>query len=612
MSIVSPLFYNNPLLNIQQFTNIFKNPECKIIFNTSKHIHKHKLKDREGNIKEYPTFFDGDDIFGKIELKKTTKNFEYQGIDINILGLIELYENPKDASKFLILTKNIAKNGHLTKEITNFNFKFPNVKLLHESYKGEIFQIKYILQVNILLRLRTITYDEEFVVVSPKEETFLKKNDEPIMMHAGVKGILGLLVELDHKNYGCKGALKGYVTFSMLNINLSKVQLHLIKKETCFGAKKEPEPKCVAKFELIDGGPVRNETIPFRFFLEPYNLTPSYLDNPSSFSVKYFLNLIVIDDNENRYFKQKEICLFRLKKCKDVFKDYITQPIDYGDYFSVFKDIDNNDNNEDNEDNEEQNNEEEPDESDFYYKSNFKNFNVEKDENDEIKNYNQNSFGIIKNSISADNIQQSNFGQNINFNRFHANIVTNSNYNNLSSNIIRDVNKKENILKSDSYEKKNNKAEKKQKIKEVKKKNRVINIKEKDKYKNNDIFVNHSYSTDKYLIYNNPSKDTTSGLRKKIIKDDKKYLKKNEEINQPSNYHSITSTSSKKDNNEYNLFYPDETATNITMTSNFPTYDNYFTNPKSSQNKGGSFRENLMNTRLGTGDKLKNIFSGKK
>ena len=425
------------------------------------------------------------------------------------------------------------------------------------------------------------------------------------MMHAGVKGVLGLLVELDHKNYGCKGALKGYVTFNMVNISLAKVQLHLIKKEFAFGAKKQPEEECVAKFELIDGGPVRNETIPFRFFLEPYNLTPSYIDSPSTFYVKYFLNLIVIDDKENRYFKQKEICLFRLKKNKEIFKDYITQPIDYGDYFSVFKDIDDEEEEKNNENNNEENDIEEPNETEFYYKSNYKNFNIEKEENEEQIKNDSNSFGIIKTSSSADNIgQQNNLGQNINFSRFHSNIITNSNYNNLSSNIIRNAGKINDIaIKSDAIINKN-KVEKKPKIKETKKKNRIINVKEKDKYKNNDIFINHSYSTDKYLIFNNPSKDTTSGLRKKIIKDDKKFFKKNDnkDINQqPSNYHSITSANNKKDNNEYNLFYPDETATNIVVTSNFPTYDNYFTNPKSNQNKGGSFRDNLMSSRLNTG-----------
>jgi vacuolar protein sorting-associated protein 26 len=45
--------------------------------------------------------------------------------------------------------------------------------------------------------------------------------------------------------------------------------------------------------------------------LSPYDLTPTYKSVNNKFSVKYYLNLVLIDDEDRRYFKQQEIILYR-------------------------------------------------------------------------------------------------------------------------------------------------------------------------------------------------------------------------------------------------------------------------------------------------------------
>jgi len=49
----------------------------------------------------------------------------------------------------------------------------------------------------------------------------------------------------------------------------------------------------------------------FVFFLGGYDLTPTMKDVQRKFSVRYFLNLVLIDEEERRYFKQQEIVLWR-------------------------------------------------------------------------------------------------------------------------------------------------------------------------------------------------------------------------------------------------------------------------------------------------------------
>ncbi len=46
------------------------------------------------------------------------------------------------------------------------------------------------------------------------------------------------------------------------------------------------------------------ESIPIRLFLGGYDVTPTMKDVQRKFSVRYFLNLVLIDEEERRYFKQ--------------------------------------------------------------------------------------------------------------------------------------------------------------------------------------------------------------------------------------------------------------------------------------------------------------------
>ena len=48
-----------------------------------------------------------------------------------------------------------------------------------------------------------------------------------------------------------------------------------------------------------------------RLFLKPMNLTPTYRTINNKFSVKYYLNLVLVDEEDRRYFKQQEIQLWR-------------------------------------------------------------------------------------------------------------------------------------------------------------------------------------------------------------------------------------------------------------------------------------------------------------
>lgn len=123
------------------------------------------------------------------------------------------------------------------------------------------------------------------------------------------------------------------------------MDLELRRRETTgAGASARSEAETVARFEIMDGAPVRGESVPVRMSLAPYDLTPTYrnVHNKVSvcdgwmeglqgvgfkkkqthtypptvffsfqFSVRYFLNLVLVDDEDRRYFKQTEVVLWR-------------------------------------------------------------------------------------------------------------------------------------------------------------------------------------------------------------------------------------------------------------------------------------------------------------
>jgi len=52
------------------------------------------------------------------------------------------------------------------------------------------------------------------------------------------------------------------------------------------------------------------ESIPIRLFLSGYELTPTMCDINKKFSVRYYLNLVLLDEDDRRYFKQHVIYNF--------------------------------------------------------------------------------------------------------------------------------------------------------------------------------------------------------------------------------------------------------------------------------------------------------------
>jgi vacuolar protein sorting-associated protein 26 len=118
--------------------------------------------------------------------------------------------------------------------------------------------------------------------------------------------------EYDKQKYHLQDVVIGKIYFLLVRIKIKHMEVVIIKREsTGSGPNVYNESENIAKFEIMDGAPVRGESIPIRLYLSPYELTPSFKNAHNKFSVKYFLNLVLVDEEDRRYFKQQEITLWR-------------------------------------------------------------------------------------------------------------------------------------------------------------------------------------------------------------------------------------------------------------------------------------------------------------
>jgi len=269
-----------------------------------------EIKAEDGKKKRHYLFYDGESVSGKVNitLKKAGTKLEHQGIKIEFVGQIELYYDRGNHHEFTSLVKELARPGILTQS-TSYDFEFVNVEKPYESYTGTNVRLRYFLRVTVVKRLSDQV--EELELITHTLSVFPEMNNS-IKMEVGIEDCLHIEFEYNKSKYHLKDVIVGKIYFLLVRIKIKHMELAIIKRETTgSGPNTFNENETIAKYEIMDGAPVRGETIPIRLFLSGYDMTPTMRDVNKKFSVRYYLNLVLVDEEERRYFKQQEIILWR-------------------------------------------------------------------------------------------------------------------------------------------------------------------------------------------------------------------------------------------------------------------------------------------------------------
>jgi len=237
----------------------------------------------------------------------------YSGIHCYLIAQVLCPQLGKDViqmSRYFAL----APESGVLKESTRYEFCFHNAIMENESFYGTVVELRYFIRVEVVrggLMGSTLSVEEDFYVRNstlPLETKLLK-------LEVGVEDALQLQFTYESSTLHCKSRIKGYVDFWMNHIKIRQMQMQILRRELVATGRYDAEPAIVStstlgKFQIMDGDPVPGERIPIVVFLGAIpELTPTI--ESTQFSVKYYLNLVLVDVDGRRYFKSCEIILWR-------------------------------------------------------------------------------------------------------------------------------------------------------------------------------------------------------------------------------------------------------------------------------------------------------------
>jgi len=255
-------------------------------------------------------YYDGESVSGQVTVRvRDGKRTAHDGIKVEFVGNIELFYDRGHHQEFLSLSQELAAPGEL-RQAQTFDFQFKNVEKQYESYLGINVKLRYFIRVTISRRMSDVVKEKDIWVHSFRMPP---DSNNSIKMEVGIEDCLHIEFEYNKSKYHLKDVIVGKIYFLLVRIKIKHMELSIIRRETTGSPPNQyNESETITKFEIMDGAPVRGETIPIRLFLGGFELTPTFRDVNKKFSTRYYLNLVLIDEENRRYFKQQEITVFRI------------------------------------------------------------------------------------------------------------------------------------------------------------------------------------------------------------------------------------------------------------------------------------------------------------
>ncbi|KAL1958623.1 hypothetical protein VTO42DRAFT_4220 [Malbranchea cinnamomea] len=255
-----------------------------------------------------PLYMDGESVKGVVTVRpKDGKRLEHTGIKVQFIGVIEMFYDRGNHYEFLSLGQELAAPGELLYPQT-YPFNFKNVEKPYESYNGINVKLRYFVRVTVSRRIDVVREKDIWVYsyrMPPEVNT-------PIKMDVGIEDCLHIEFEYSKSKYHLKDVIVGRIYFLLVRLKIKHMELSIIRRETTGTPPNQyNESETLVRFEIMDGSPSRGETIPIRLFLGGFDLTPTFRDVNKKYSTRYYLSLVLIDEDARRYFKQSEIVLYR-------------------------------------------------------------------------------------------------------------------------------------------------------------------------------------------------------------------------------------------------------------------------------------------------------------
>eukprot|EP00262_Sarcandra_glabra_P012437 TRINITY_DN3206_c0_g1_i1.p1 TRINITY_DN3206_c0_g1~~TRINITY_DN3206_c0_g1_i1.p1 ORF type:complete len:258 (-),score=29.30 TRINITY_DN3206_c0_g1_i1:227-1000(-) len=233
-------------------------PPCNILitFADERTRKQASVKKENGQTAMVPLFQSQENIFGEVCIEPIQgKKVEHNGVKIELLGQIELYFDRGNFYDFTSLVRELDVPGEIYERKT-YPFEFSTVEMPYESYNGVNVRLRYILRVTISRNyVNNIVEYHDFWVCN---YTPLPVINNSIKMEVGIEDCLHIEFEYSKSKYHLKDVIVGKIYFLLVRIKLKNMELEVRRREsTGSGPNTYVETETLAKFELMDGAPVR-------------------------------------------------------------------------------------------------------------------------------------------------------------------------------------------------------------------------------------------------------------------------------------------------------------------------------------------------------------------
>ena len=258
-----------------------------------------------------PLFAEDDRLSGRLELRlERRRPLEHAGVRVELLGLIETGSERLPNSTFMSSAVDLEPPGVLAEDRV-LPFAFAVFQKPFESFYGSSVKLRYVVRATVSRnRSSSLAVKEQDVFVAVAGAA--GEAPRPIAMEVGVEDCLNISIDIPKNVFGLREAVLGRIVFSQVRVQVERMELNLVRKETLGAGEAAAHSEEFHTFEIMDGCPAKAEEIPIRLFLAGVQgLSPTLLAVNNKFSVRYFLNLVILDDLKRRYFKQSEVFLFR-------------------------------------------------------------------------------------------------------------------------------------------------------------------------------------------------------------------------------------------------------------------------------------------------------------
>jgi vacuolar protein sorting-associated protein 26 len=265
-------------------------------------------------------------VKGRVVLTPTGASYTHRGVTVELVGVVTIFRDVEEKSVFLQQERHFEPDT--VTQPTPFEFTFSAPKE-HESYRGIYAKVAYYVRATVKQRFKDAGVKEEVWVHRVDEALSEAQPDasahmnyfretcfgpESIAMDVGVDDVLHIEFRYDKKIFHMTERVLGKVTFKVADMEIAFGEVGLVRKEFLHPGKAEEsmEQETLQKFEVMDGTPIVGEVVPIRLYLKSIpRLTPTFQNVGYLFSVRYFLNLVLVSQEGKRYFKQQEIQLYR-------------------------------------------------------------------------------------------------------------------------------------------------------------------------------------------------------------------------------------------------------------------------------------------------------------